>query len=182
MAIRTISILGAAALIGAASLGAAGQAHGGATGSGAATASWTIKIKETQTREDGGAGTFELLGGNAADADSGKVTFTQGIGKHGKTADRLLFLTVPRSETLKGKRGTLVIRSSVRVFDVGVLEQDDKVSMGTWSIVRGTGRYAGLTGAGGLVGMVTAVPAGSSCVGFSCYSHSYRYEGRVSGS
>ena len=141
---------------------------------------WTIKLKETRTREGGGSGTFQLLGGNAADADAGKVTFTQGVGTHGKTAEGLLFLTVPRTETLKGKRGTIVIRSSVQVFGVAVLDQDDSISTGTWSIARATGRYAGLAGGGGLVGIVTAVkPGASSCTGFFCYSHSYRYEGRV---
>jgi hypothetical protein len=179
MVIRaTSALVMAAAIVGIASLGSPPEAAGRDT----SATPWTIKLKETQTREGGGSGTFELLGGNAADTDSGTVTFTQSVGKPGKTSDGVLFLAVARSETFKGKRGKFVIRSSVRVFGVGVLEQDDAVSSGTWSILRGTGRYAGLTGRGGLVGIVTAVPAGSECVGFSCYSHSYRYEGRVSAS
>jgi hypothetical protein len=182
MVIRMFSVLAAATVIGVAGIGSAGAARSGASQGAAASTSWTITIKETQTTERGGAGSFALLGGNAADADSGKVTFTQSAGKPSRTTDRLQFLAVTRTETFKGKRGTIVIRSAVREFGVDVREQDDAISTGAWSIVRGTGRYAGLTGGGGLVGIVTAVPAGSSCVGYSCYAHSYRYEGRVSGS
>jgi hypothetical protein len=142
----------------------------------------TITLTETRTGERGGSGTFQLLGDTAADADAGTLTFRQGVGTPGKTPDGLVYLSVRRTETLKGKRGTLVLGSSARVYTVGVREQDDAVTTGTWSVVRGTGAYAGLTGRGGLVGMITAVPPGSStCVGFFCYSHSYRYEGRVSG-
>ena len=179
MIFRALVVLAAALAAGASTLGSP-EAAADTT---AEVTPWTLKLTETRTREGGGSGTFELLGGNAADTDAGTVTFSQGVGRNGKTADGLLFLAVPRTETLKGRHGTLVIRSSTRVFGVGVREQDDAVSTGTWSIVRGTGRYAGLRGGGGGVGIISAVPSGSrTCVGFSCYWHSYRYEGRVSGS
>ena len=178
MIARSIVVSVAALATGVATLGPSA----GATDTTAQAASWTLTLKETRTRESGGSGTFELLGGNAADTDSGTVAFSQGVGRNGRTPGGLLFLAVPRTETLKGKHGTIVIRSSTRVFGVGVREQDDAVSTGTWSIVRGTGRYAGLSGGGGGVGIITAVPSGAgTCVGFFCYWHSYRYEGRVSG-
>ena len=179
MIIRSIVVLAVALAVGAPTLGSPVAAADTTP----RVTPWTLKLTETRTREGGGSGTFQLLGGNAADTDAGTVTFSQGVGRNGKTSEGLLYVAVPRTETLKGRHGTLVIRSSTRVFGVGVREQDDAVSTGTWSIVRGTGRYAGLSGGGGGVGIITAVPSSSrTCVGFSCYWHSYRYEGRVSGS
>jgi hypothetical protein len=48
--------------------------------------------------------------------------------------------------TLTGKLGTLTIRERTEWVGVGY---DDGVALGTWKVVRGTGQYAGLTGAGG---------------------------------
>jgi hypothetical protein len=49
------------------------------------------------------------------------------------------------TDTLKGKDGTLTIRLQVDFVSAGNRYQ---VGAGTWSIVRGTGAYAGLTGGG----------------------------------
>ena len=43
---------------------------------------------------------------------------------------------------------------------------------GTWSIVSGTGRYAGLKGGGGVVGIIRGSDART-------WDYSYRYEGLV---
>jgi hypothetical protein len=51
----------------------------------------------------------------------------------------------PIVETLKGKRGTLVIRSRIEYVDAGT---GYHVGTGTWKVVRGTGRYARITGGG----------------------------------
>jgi hypothetical protein len=48
-------------------------------------------------------------------------------------------------ETLKGKRGTLVIRSRIEYVDAG---NGYHVGTGTWKVVRGTGQYAGVAGGG----------------------------------
>jgi hypothetical protein len=51
----------------------------------------------------------------------------------------------PVVETLKGKRGTLVIRSRIEYVDAG---NGYHVGTGTWKVVRGTGQYARITGGG----------------------------------
>ena len=48
--------------------------------------------------------------------------------------------------TLTGKRGTLTIRD--RNEWVSVESGEDAVAVGTWSVVRGTGQYAGIVGKG----------------------------------
>ena len=47
--------------------------------------------------------------------------------------------------TLTGKRGTLTIRDRNEWVDVG---NDDQIAFGTWTVVRGTGQYAGIVGKG----------------------------------
>jgi hypothetical protein len=47
--------------------------------------------------------------------------------------------------TLKGKRGTLVIRNRSEWVDAG---NGYHVATDTWKVVRGTGQYAGVTGGG----------------------------------
>jgi len=47
--------------------------------------------------------------------------------------------------TLKGKRGTLVLRFRTEYVDGG---NGYHVGRGTWKVVRGTGEYAGITGGG----------------------------------
>ena len=62
-----------------------------------------------------GSGTFTLLGANAADSDSGTLTFVKSSnGRYGRTSDGLLFQSAQRTDTLKGKYGTLVVRSTGR--------------------------------------------------------------------
>jgi hypothetical protein len=134
--------------------------------------SLSLKIKERTTQERNGAGRFTLPGASASDGDAGRVTFTESAGTYGRTSDGLQFLSYRRTETLTGKHGTLVIRTNVRVFQVGVIDQDDGIARGTWSIVRGSGEYAGLSGGGGLVGMLRAVAPHSEA-----HIYSYRYEG-----
>lgn len=51
----------------------------------------------------------------------------------------------PIIERLEGKRGTLVIRSRIEYVDAG---NGYHVGIGTWRVVRGTGQYARIAGAG----------------------------------
>jgi hypothetical protein len=51
----------------------------------------------------------------------------------------------PIVETLKGKRGTLVIRSRIEYVDAA---NGYHVGTGIWKVVRGTGQYARITGGG----------------------------------
>jgi hypothetical protein len=105
--------------------------------------------------------TMKYVYGSARKTDSGQ-TFRSGV----------------RTETLKGKYGILVIHSSGRQFRVGVKnprdpDGDSEVWTGTWSIVRGTGRYAGLRGGGGAAGLIEISGHGLSL------SYFHRYEGFV---
>ena len=47
--------------------------------------------------------------------------------------------------TVTGKRGTLTIRERSEWVDVG---NNDRIGIGTWKVVRGTGQYAGIVGKG----------------------------------
>ncbi len=151
-------------------------ANGATTTSRAATAKTQLTITALgKVSGFGGptSGTFNLVGANAATSDAGRLTYTApGNTLPRKTADGLSYTPMQLTETLKGKKGTLVIRSVVRLF--GVVKEDDSVATGTWSIVRGTGAYAGLKGGGALVGITQA-----SASSISEYNFSYRYEGRV---
>jgi hypothetical protein len=123
------------------------------------------------------SGRFSLTGATSAYIDSG--VFGHPLPAESwvrKTADGLAYVVIRRTETLKGKHGTLVIRSSVRRFDV--VDEDDFVSTGTWSIVRGTGRYAALEGRGALVG-ITAAATGAS--NFTEYDFTVRLAGHAAG-
>jgi hypothetical protein len=51
----------------------------------------------------------------------------------------------PIVETLKGKRGSLVIRSRIEYVDAG---NGYYVGTGAWKVVRGTGQYAEIAGGG----------------------------------
>ena len=115
------------------------------------------------------SGTFTLDLGSSS--DSGKLTFTFSYGSLRRSAAGQYFLPVERTETLKGKHGKLVIRSTGRQIRVPVLKEDDEVWTGTWSIVRGTGRYAGLEGGGGFAGLSQATGSGPY--------YASRYEGLV---
>jgi hypothetical protein len=116
-------------------------------------------------------GTFTMVGSNAAEADSGAIRFALPLGKYGTTADRLTYQTARWTATLKGKRGTLVIRCTARLY--GVVKEDDTVVVGSWSIVKGTGRYAAFKGGGGLVGIH------GSAANVTEITFSHRYEGTV---
>jgi hypothetical protein len=120
------------------------------------------------------SGTFTLDLGPSADA--GKLTMKYSYGIARKSARGQTFRPGERTETLKGKFGTLVIHSSGRQFRVGVEnpkdpDGDSEVWTGTWSIVRGTGRYAALKGGGEIAGIVEISGHGLSL------SYFHRYEG-----
>jgi len=92
-----------------------------------------------------GAGEWELtpLQAGALEADSGTetATFKSRVVRRGGLSVRLWDWTT----TLKGKRGTLVIRELLEQVDVG---NGYQVGVGTWRVLRGTGQYANLTWGG----------------------------------
>jgi hypothetical protein len=161
---------------------AAALPAGGATTRSATTASAAQNLTITATgilRSGSGglaSGAFELQGASGAETDLGKLTFTEGSipPLAQKTPEGLMYVPLRFPMTFTGKHGTLVIRISARQFDV--VRGDDSIATGTWSVVRGTGRYAGLKGGGALVGMQQAAGRGS----ISDYAYQFRFQGRVS--
>ena len=122
------------------------------------------------------SGKFTLDLGTSA--DSGKVTLKYTYGSVRRTGAGQTFRPGERAETFSWKYGTLVTHSIGRQFPVGVEnpkdpDGDSEVWMGTWSIIRGTGRYGGLKGGGGVAGIIEISGHGLSLDYF------HRYEGLV---
>ena len=119
-----------------------------------------------------GSGTFTLSGASTTDSDTGTVTYQFSSGVVTKSRAGQSFQRNSGTNTLKGKHGRLVIRTSGRVFgSLGGLGGYEAWT-GTWSIVRGTGKYAGLKGSGGYAAVINSLDL-----------HFFlRYEGFVTGS
>ena len=92
------------------------------------------------------------LQAGALEADSGTETSTlkNRFVRRGGQSVRLLEWTT----TMKGKRGTLVIRQLEEHVPVG---NGYSVFIGTWKVLRGTGQYANLTGGGRELGVINNV-------------------------
>ena len=81
--------------------------------------------------------------------DRGTVECHRTFGPSGRTPQGLAFETVRGTNTFKGKAGSLVMRFRGRSFPVPrVGQMNEEVWTGTWSLVRGTGKYAGSKGGG----------------------------------
>ena len=158
-ALSLASPLGAAPAAGKMPLRIGTLVHGNLFGSGTASGKFTLEL--------------------SASRDAGKLTFKYTYGSARKTSAGQTFRPGERTETFRGKYGTLVIHSVGRQFPVGVEsptdpDGDSEVWTGTWSIVSGTGRYAGLKGGGGVVGIIL-FSAGHDV----SLDYSWRYEGFV---
>ena len=93
-----------------------------------------------------GGGTGRFIFSLGTGGDFGKLTFMRSFGANRKTPEGLAYALVKETDSMKGKSGTLVIRSIGPGYDMGI--GPNEVWMGRWSIVRGTGDYSGLTGGG----------------------------------
>jgi hypothetical protein len=85
------------------------------------------------------------------DGDLGKVKCTRVEGEYKKSPEGLQFLPTKETITFTGNAGTLVLRADVRSWEGGFGTY--KSTSGTWSIVSGTGTYAGMRGRGRSVGV-----------------------------
>jgi hypothetical protein len=100
-----------------------------------------------------GSGNFFLYLGTGGDV--GKVTFTRSFRPKGEkeytAPDGQTYFIATETDTLKGKKGTLVIRAVGRAYNLGI--GDHEVWEGKWSIVSGTRDYSGLRGGGRFFGV-----------------------------
>jgi hypothetical protein len=123
------------------------------------TAKEQIRIDTRVRGVDAGSGNFVLQLGKTG-GDLGKATFTRSFRPKGdKTAlapDGQHYSIVTETDTLTGKNGTLVIRAVGPSYQMGIGAYE--VWNGTWSIVSGTGDYAGLKGGGRYFGMAIQTP------------------------
>jgi hypothetical protein len=120
-----------------------------------------IRIDSRVVGVEGGGGKFFLALGTGGDL--GKVTFTRSFRPEGETEatapDGQRYVIATETETLKGRNGTIVIRSVGPAYSMGI--GDYEVWNGKWSIVSGTGRYSGLRASGRYFGLAiqTSPPA-----------------------
>jgi hypothetical protein len=150
---------------------------------GAATRSVTAAVKNLTITASGPlsgfggktAGAFELQGASGAETDIGKLAFTlPGFTAPRKTPEGMTYTPLRIAITLTGRHGTIVIRTDSRLFDL--VKVDDSIATGTWSVVSGTGRYAGLKGGGAMLWLQQGSGTGS----VSDYVYSFRVQGHVS--
>jgi len=106
-----------------------------------------IEIKAVATGAHDCSGTFTLYLGTLP--DDGTMECLRTFGVIGRTPQGQAFDTVRGTNTFKGKAGSLVMRFRGRIFSVpSVGQTSGEVWTGTWSLVRGTGKYAGSKGGG----------------------------------
>ena len=86
----------------------------------------------------GGGGTFTMRVGAAADKGTDYYSFSGSAG----------------NITLTGKHGELVVRTKSRPSGLHVDSEGLDIWTGTWSILSGTGSYAGAHGVGAYVGII----------------------------
>jgi hypothetical protein len=137
--------------------GAAGAAMLAASGSAGTAAKQQIAIEERAVSREGELrGTFKLIPmtRGAVKADSGTYTFvvnsTPTVIVNGQRVTRYT-----STATLKGKRGTLTIRTATRSTNSG---GGYLIGAGPWFIKAGTKSYAGLRGGG--AGSAVLTPRG----------------------
>ncbi len=117
-----------------------------------------IRIESRTRGIESGSGNFFLTMGTGGDL--GKVTFTRSFRPKGEkeytAPDGQVYFIATETDTLKGKKGTLVIRAVGSAYNLGI--GDREVWEGKWSIVSGTGEYSGLRAAGRFFGVAAQQP------------------------
>jgi hypothetical protein len=107
-----------------------------------------IRIDSTARGVESCSGKFILQLGTGGDL--GKVHCTRSFGKDTTTPDGLVYDAIKQKTSFTGRDGTFVIVSVGRSYDVGYGNAGNW--SGTWSVVSGTGTYAGMRGHGTWVG------------------------------
>jgi hypothetical protein len=116
-----------------------------------------IRIESRTLGITGGSGNFFLALGKGGDI--GKVTFTRSSRPEGEqeatAPDGQQYFIETETDTLKGKKGTLVIRAVGPSYSLGI--GNHEAWEGTWKIVSGTGDYSGWRGGGRYFGVGTQI-------------------------
>jgi hypothetical protein len=97
-----------------------------------------VKGQPSGGNMSGGAGTFTLRSGTASDRGTDYYSFSTSTG----------------NITLTGKKGEIVVRTRSRPSGLNVDSEGLDIWTGTWSILSGTGAYAGAHGIGAYVGII----------------------------
>jgi hypothetical protein len=112
-----------------------------------------IRIDSRVVGVESGSGQFFLALGTGG--DFGKATFTRSFQPKGDVEatapDGQRYFIATETDTLKGKRGTLVIRTVGTAYSMGIGNYE--VWNGKWSIVSGTGDYSKLKASGRYFGL-----------------------------
>lgn len=109
----------------------------------------SIRIDVTAVGGEHCTGKFVLqLGTNG---DGGKLECRSSDTGYTKTPEGLEFLEYTERATFTGKSGTFVLRVVGRGYDLGFGTHIN--TSGTWSVVSGTGDYAGMRGRGRFIGV-----------------------------
>jgi hypothetical protein len=112
-----------------------------------------IRIDSRVLGIESGSGKFFLALGTGGDL--GKVTFTRSFQPKGDVdataPDGQKYFTATETDTLRGKKGTIVIRAVGPAYSMGIGNYE--VWNGTWKILSGTGAYSGLRANGRYFGL-----------------------------
>jgi hypothetical protein len=112
-----------------------------------------IRIDSRVLGIEGGTGQFFLALGTGG--DFGKVTFMRSFRPKGEkdftAPDGQVYFIATERDTLKGKNGTIVIRSVGPAYSMGIGNYE--VWNGTWKILSGTGDYSRLKASGRYFGL-----------------------------
>ena len=105
-----------------------------------------------------------MIGPTSAYTDSGAVTRKDAYGAVKKTPNGHSYALNGGTSTFMGKHGRIVVRTVGKTYFM----DEHEVWIGTWKVVRGTGKYAQLKGTGGF----TAVHPGD-------FTYAMRLEGLI---
>ena len=112
-----------------------------------------IRINSRVVGIESGSGQFFLALGTGGDV--GKVTFTRSFRPKGEkdftAPDGQVYFIATETDTLKGRNGTIVIRSVGPAYSMGIGNYE--VWNGKWSIVSGTGDYSRTKASGRYFGL-----------------------------
>jgi hypothetical protein len=156
MRTRTLPVLALAALAAAAAIPASM-----ATAAQSVAKQRVMLVQKHRFGEPNGTFVLHALGRGPLAFDSGKFTFAAAERPYVVRAGQRIAVYVA-VETLIGRRGTFDLRWRVEFAGAG---EGSTVGTGTWSLVRGTGAYAGARG-GGRLAAVVLTPRGFTSTQF----------------